>query len=94
MKNISLCQNYKTEFKTEFLRQYFWIISWKAVKGFLSVLFLTTRRNDQLFRREIATTLFRHETIFNFHMNNFDTIIENMIKNKVITFKNVKSNWE
>ena len=38
---------------------------------------------------EIATKLFCHETIFNFHMNNFDTIIENM-KNKVITFKNAK----
>ena len=25
-------------------------------------------------------------------MNDFDTIIENNIKNKVITFKNVKSN--
>ena len=37
--------------------------------------------------------LFYHETIFNFQMNNFDTIIENM-KNNVITFENVKSNWE
>ena len=52
---------------------------------------ISTRRNDRRFRREIATKLFRHETIFNFHMNNFDTIIEN-IKSKVITFKNVKSN--
>ena len=31
--------------------------------------------------------------LFNFHMNNFDTIIGN-IKNKIITFKNVKWNWE
>ena len=63
---------------------------------FLTNLFLrriSTRRNDQRFRREIATKLFRRETIFDFHMNNFDTIIENIIKNKV-TFKNVKSNWE
>ena len=52
---------------------------------------ISTRRNDRRFRREIATKLFRHETIFNFHMNNFDTIIENT-KSKVITFKNVKSN--
>ena len=34
----------------------------------------------------------RHETIFNFHMNNFGTIIGNkadfcIIKNKIITFK-------
>ena len=27
--------------------------------------------------RETATKLFRHETTFNFHMNNFCTIIEN-----------------
>ena len=37
--------------------------------------------------------------MFNFHMNSFDTIIENyadffIIKKKDITFKNVKSNWE
>ena len=38
--------------------------------------------------------------MFNFHMNSFDTIIENkadffIIKRKDITFKNVtKSNWE
>ena len=31
--------------------------------------------------------------MFDFHMNNFDTIIENIIKIKV-TFKNVKWNWE
>ena len=64
---------------------------------FLTNLFLrriSTRRNDQRFRREIVTKLFHRETIFDFHMNNFDTIIENIIKNKVITFKNVKSNWE
>ena len=41
---------------------------------------ICTRRNDQRFRREIATKLFRHETIFDFHMNNFDTIIENIMK--------------
>ena len=50
---------------------------------------ISSRRNDRRFRWEIATKLFRHETIFNFHMNNFDTIIEN-IKNKLITFKNAK----
>ena len=38
----------------------------------------------------------RHETIFNCHMNNFGTIIENkvdffIIKNEFTTFKNVKS---
>ena len=38
--------------------------------------------------------------MFNFHMNSFDTIIENkagffIIKSKGINFKNVtKSNWE
>ena len=38
--------------------------------------------------------------MFNFHMNNFDTIIENkadffIIKSKGTNFKNVtKSNWE
>ena len=37
--------------------------------------------------------------MFNFHMNSFDTIIENyadlfIIKNKDITFKNVKLSWE
>ena len=36
---------------------------------------------------EIATKLFCHETIFHFHMNNFSTIIENIIKNKAINFK-------
>ena len=35
----------------------------------------------------------RHETIFNFHMNNFGAIIGNkddfcIVKNKIITFKN------
>ena len=55
---------------------------------------IPTKRNDRRFRHEIVTKLFRHETIFNFHMNNFDTIIENMTKNKVITFNNIKSNWE
>ena len=55
---------------------------------------ISTRRNNWRFRCEIATKLFRHETTFNFHMINFDTIIENIIKNKFITFKNVKSNWE
>ena len=44
-------------------------------------------RNDQRFRGEIAAKLFRRETIFDFHMNNLDTIIENIMKNKVITFK-------
>ena len=56
---------------------------------------ISTWRNDQRFRREIATKLFRHETMFNFYMNSFDTIIENyadffIIKKKDITFKNVK----
>ena len=55
---------------------------------------ISTKRNDRRFRHKIVTKLFRYETIFNFHMNNFDTIIENMTKNKVITFKNIKSNWE
>ena len=32
-------------------------------------------RNDRRFRREIVI---RHETIFNFHMNNSVTIIENI----------------
>ena len=41
---------------------------------------ISTKRNDRRFRREIATKLFRHETIFNFHMNNFDKIIENIIR--------------
>ena len=50
--------------------------------------------NDRRFRRKI---LFRHHIIFNFYMNNFETIIENkadffIIKDKVITFKNVKLN--
>ena len=42
----------------------------------------------------------RDETMFNFHMNSFDPIIENkpdffIIKRKDITFKNVtKLNWE
>ena len=33
--------------------------------------------------------LFSYKTIFNFHMYNLDTIIENIIKNNAITFKNV-----
>ena len=36
---------------------------------------------------EIATKLFCRETVFHFHMNNFSTIIENIIKNKAINFK-------
>ena len=37
--------------------------------------------------------LIRHETIFNFHMNNPDTLLKKIaIKDKVITFRNVKSN--
>ena len=39
---------------------------------------ISTRQNDQRFHREIATELIRHETIFNFHMNNSVTIIENI----------------
>ena len=50
-----------------------------------------SQRNEPRFRHEIATKLFGHETIFNFHMSNFNTIIEN-IKNYALTFKNVKSN--
>ena len=60
---------------------------------------ISTKRNERRHCREIETRLFRHETIFNFHMNNFGTLIENkadffIIKNKVITFKNVESNWD
>ena len=37
--------------------------------------------------------IFRHE--INFHMNHFVTVIGNMKKRKVITFKDdAKSNWE
>ena len=59
----------------------------------------STERNYWGFHHEITTKLFRHETIFNFYINNFCTIIENkadffIIKNKVTAFKNVKSNWE
>ena len=36
---------------------------------------ISTWRNDWRFRHEIAAKLFRHETIFNFHMNNFGAII-------------------
>ena len=55
-------------------------------------------RNDRRSCREIATKLFRHETILNFYIS-FGTIIYNkddffIIKNKVINFRNVKSNWE
>ena len=58
---------------------------------------ISTRRNDQ----KIATKLFRHKTIFNFHMNNFGTIVENkvdffIINSKVITSNNAKgrlSGW-
>ena len=65
------------------------------MKGILR--WISTKRNEQRLRRKIATKLFGYETIFNFHMNNLGTIIENkadffIIKNKVITFKNVKSN--
>ena len=57
----------------------------------------STKRNYWGFHHEITTKLFRHETIFNFHINNFCTIIENkadffIIKNKVTAFKIVKSN--
>ena len=47
------------------------------------------RRNDRRFRRKITTKSIRHETIFNFHMNNSDTIIENICyqKNRVILLK-------
>ena len=43
-----------------------------------------------------AISLQNHGEIISptFHMNNFGTIIEKIIKNKVITLKTVKSNWE
>ena len=40
----------------------------------------------------LLLTILLTKTIFNFHINNFDTIIENIIENKVVTFKKVKSN--
>ena len=41
---------------------------------------ISTRRNDWRFRLEIATKLLCHKTIFNFHMNNFGKIFENIYK--------------
>ena len=46
---------------------------------------ISTRRNEQRFRRQFAMKLVRHETLFNFRMNNFDTIIEN-ITNELSSF--------
>ena len=46
---------------------------------------ISTRRNDQRFRRQFTMKLVRHETLFNFRMNNFDTIIES-ITNKLSSF--------
>ena len=40
----------------------------------------------------LLLTILLTKAIFNFHINNFDTIIENIIENKVVTFKKVKSN--
>ena len=54
---------------------------------------ISTRKFDRRFRREDTAKLIRHETIFNFHMNNSRRLLKTLaIKNKVITFKNVKSN--
>ena len=49
------------------------------------------RRNDQLFRGEIPTKLFRHKTIFNFRVKNFSVIIaknkQNVYNNITVLFK-------
>ena len=39
-------------------------------------------RHERQFHRKIKTKLFRHKTVFNFHMNNFGVII---VKNKTVT---------
>ena len=60
------------------------IIAFRRMFRTLSYLrWISARRNDRRFRREITKKLIRHKTIFNFHMNISVTIIEN-----------VKSNWE
>ena len=46
---------------------------------------ISTRRNDWRFRREIVWKIFRHETVINFHMNHFVTIIENLGKKDAIS---------
>ena len=38
---------------------------------------ISALQNDRRFRSEIVTKLFRHETMFNLHMNSFDAIIGN-----------------
>ena len=48
---------------------------------------ISTRRNHLQFHHEIVMKLFCHKTMFNM-------IIENIIKYKVITFKNVKNQTE
>ena len=51
---------------------------------------ISTGRYDRRFRREVTTKLIRHETIFNFHMNNSGRLLKTFaIKNKFNTFKNV-----
>lgn len=67
----------------------------------LDLEWISTTWNDLQFHREVATKLFSHETIFNFYMNNFSTIIEKkadffIIKNKndnerIIKFLNFSS---
>ena len=66
---------------------------------------ISFRRNNWWFCRKIATKLFRHETIFNFHMNNFGMIavknkqnfnnnITVLLKSIQYSFANVISNWD
>ena len=65
---------------------YEWVLSFKMTQFLFLSLFLSqliwqsqrqilTRQNDRQFRREIATKLSHHETIFNFHMNNLGVIV-------------------
>ena len=45
-----------------------------AAEFFQFLRWISTRQIDRRFRRETATKLFRHETIFNFHINNFEHV--------------------
>ena len=49
---------------------------------------ISTRKYDRQFRREDTTKLIRHETIFNFHMNNSRRLLKHWLsKIKLLLLK-------
>ena len=53
---LSLRQNYKTELKTEFLRERFWIVSWEPLKDFFQHFFW--KKNFTAFNASLQNKIF------------------------------------